>query len=113
MENTPLTIFAQEIAVAVTEETAGTGAQFHETRGRAVLARPLLLADLGLVVGQAEVLGPELRRDFHRLLRAERGVDHPLVHALGVHIDLDGASARGDAVEHRLPELVAAFFDAA
>ena len=44
---------------------------------------------------------------------ATRGVHHGLVHALGVHVDLDLAAAGGDAVEDGLPELVAAFFDAA
>ena len=40
-------------------------------------------------------------------------IDHGLVHALGVHVDLDLAAARGDALEHGLPELVAALLDAA
>src|SRR5262249_12771426 len=104
MEDAPLTILAEQIAVPVAKEAARAGAQLHQPGGIAVGARPLLLADLGLVIRHAEMFGPELRRDLHGLLRSQRRVNHPLVHALGVHVDLDPAPARRDTVEDGLPE---------
>ena len=45
---------------------------------------------------------------------ASADVDDPLVDALGVQVDLDRPAAARDAVEDRLPEVVAvAFRDAA
>ena len=43
----------------------------------------------------------------------QRAVDHGLVDALGVQVDLDLAAAALHAIENRLPEIVAAFGDAA
>ncbi len=113
VQDTPRTVFAQQVAVAVAEEAARTRAELHESRRLAARAGTLLLADVGLVVRHAEVLGPVLRRDLHRLARAQRGVDHPLVHPLGVHVDLDLSAAGRHAVEYRLPELVASLLDPA
>ena len=73
----------------------------------------LLVADVGLVVGHAHVLGPELRRHLDGHARGQREVDHALVDALGVQVDLDLAAAALHAIEHGAPERVAAFGDAA
>ena len=42
-----------------------------------------------------------------------RHVDHDLVDTLGVHVDLDRTAGSGDGVKERLPEVVAAFRNAA
>src|SRR5215204_5923835 len=105
MQHSPLAIFAHQVAVAVAREAARSGTERHEACCGAAFTRPLLLTDVGLVVWQAEVLRPELRRDLHGLASAERRVDHVLVHALGMHIDLDLTAARSHAFEHLLPEL--------
>jgi len=72
-----------------------------------------LLADVRLVVRHAEVLGPVLGRDLHRLARAQCSIDHALVHALGVHVDFDSAAACRHAVKHSFPELIAPLRDSA
>ena len=45
----------------------------------------------GLVIRHAEVLRPVLRRDVDRHAGGQRAIDHRLVDALGVQIDLDRA----------------------
>ena len=59
------------------------------------------------------MLGPILGRDLDGQAGGDGCVHHRLVHALGVHVDLDPAAAGGDALEDGLPELVAAFLHAA
>src|SRR5450759_2945784 len=113
VQHAPLAVFAQQVAVAVAEEAAGSGAELHQAGSFAPGLGPFDLADIGLVVGHAEVLGPVLGRNLDGKSGGHRGVHHGLVHALGVHVDLDLAAAGGDALEDGLPELVAAFFDAA
>ena len=54
-----------------------------------------------------------LRRDVDRHTGGDGQVDHRLVHALGVHVDLDLSAAAHDAFEDRLPELIAALRHAA
>ena len=65
------------------------------------------------MVGHAEVLGPVLGRNRHRQSAAQRGIDHALVHALGVHVDFHLAAACRNALEDSLPELVTSLRDAA
>src|ERR1035438_6285146 len=74
---------------------------------------PLHLADIGLVIGHAQVLAPVLRRNLDGKSRGHCRIYHRLVHALGVHVDLDLAPAGGHALEDGLPKLVAAFLHAA
>ena len=59
------------------------------------------------------MLGPEFRRDGDGQTGGESDVDSFLVHALRVHIDFDAAAAAHGAIENGLPEIVAAFGDAA
>ncbi len=113
VHDAPPAALAEEIAVAVAGEATRTGAELHEAGRLASGLGALLLADVGLVVGQAEVLGPVPGRDRHGRAGGERRVDHVLIHALGVHVDLDGATTRGDTLEDGFPELVAALLDAA
>ena len=65
-------------------------------------------ADVGLLVAEALVLGRILRAQLHRHARSHGDRDHLLVHAFGVHINLDGAAAARDSLEQRLPEIVTA-----
>src|SRR5208337_2137691 len=103
VQYTPFAVFAQQVAVAVAQETARACAELHEARRCALRAGPLLRADVRLVVRHAEMLGPVFGRNLHRLAGTQRSIDHALVHALGVHVDLDLAAAGRYAVEHRLP----------
>ena len=48
-----------------------------------------------------------------RHARAQRDVNHRLVHALGVHVNFHAPSAAHDAVENRFPKIVAALRHAA
>ncbi len=109
VEHAPLAVFAQQVAIAVAEKTAGAGAELHQARTVASRFRAFDLANVGLVIRHAEVFRPILGRNLDGQTRGHGGIYHGLVHALGVHIDLDLATAGGHAVEHRLPELVAAF----
>src|SRR6185437_2579879 len=78
-----------------------------------VSTRPLLLANVGLMVRHAQVLGPVLGRNLHPLPAAQRGIDHPLIHALGVHVDFYWTAACRNTLEHGFPEIVTALRDSA
>ncbi len=106
-------VVAHQIGVAVAREDAGAFAERHQSPADTAFDRQFEFADRGLVVGQALVLGGEFRRQVDRLARRDGIGDHLRVGALGVQIDLDPAACARDAVEHRLPEIVAAFGDAA
>ena len=100
-----------EVAVAVAGEVAlaagdgeGSGDAFAGVFGG---------ADVGLVVAETLVLGPELGAGFDGHAGLAGHVDHGLVETLGVHVDLDGAACGGDGFEEGLPEGIAAFGDAA
>src|SRR5262249_33678159 len=67
----------------------------------------------GLMVGQAHVFGPKLRRDRYQQTGVQRDLNHLLIHALGVHIELDTPSALGEPLENRFPERVASLGDSA
>ena len=100
-------VFCQEIAVAVAEKAAGS-LTLGKRPGAAVPFRQFIRADRGLVIGQPEVLGPELRRDGDRQARPQRRVDRGLVDALRVQVDPDAPPAADAAVKDRPPQIVAA-----
>src|ERR1022692_1580912 len=112
-EDVEAAVFAHQVGVAVAGKAAGAGAQRHEAAVAVAGLRHFLVADVGLVVRHSQVLGPELRRHFDGHARGQREVDHALVDALGVHVDLDLAAGALHAVEDGAPERVAAYGDAA
>ncbi len=104
-------MLAVEVAVAVTGEVA-LAAGDGEGSGDA-FARVFGFADVGLVVAETLVLGPELASCLDGHSGLDGHVDHDLIETLGVHVDLDGAAGGGDGFEEGLPEGVAALGDAA
>ncbi len=56
---------------------------------------------------------PVLRRDVDRQPGCQGQLDHSLIHALGVHINLHPPPTAGHALKQRFPKLVTAFCDAA
>ena len=59
------------------------------------------------------VFGPEFSAGFHGHFGFVGHVDHDLIQALGMHVDLDDTSRSGDCLEERLPEGIAALGDTA
>ena len=82
-------IVAQQIGVAVAREAAGSFAERHQAAAGVALDRHLELADRRLVVRHAQVFGPVFRRDIDRQAGRERAVDHLLVDAFGMQVNLD------------------------
>src|SRR5579864_1298209 len=78
VQHTPLAIFAQQVAIAITQKAARTCAELHQACRFFPCTRPLLLANVGLMVRQAEMLGPVLGGNFHRLAAAQRCFNHAL-----------------------------------
>ena len=108
-----LPVVAQQVGVAVAREAPRAFAQRHKPASVPAGHRHLKLANRGLVIGQAKMLRPVLRRHVDRHAGRQRAIDHRSIDALRVQIDLDAAAAARDAVEHGLPEVVAALRDAA
>ena len=102
-----------EVGVAVAGEAARPLAERHQSATPVPLDGHLQVPDRGLVIGHPEMLGPVLRRHVDRHAGRERPIDHRVVEALGVEVDLDTCALPGHAVEHGLPEVVAALGDAA
>ena len=106
-----------EVPVAVTGELAQAAGYSHDSGDAG--ARVLGGADVGLLVAEAEVLGPVLGSGFDRHAGGAGNLDHSLVETLGVHVDLDDArltirsSGGGNGLEERLPEGVATLGDSA
>ena len=113
MPDRVLAIVAQEVGVAVAGVAERSLAERHQAAADLPFDRHLEVADRSLVIRQPQMLRPVLRRDVDRHAGGERALDHRLVETLGVEVDLDPPSASLHAVEHRLPELVAALFDPA
>src|SRR6185369_629878 len=59
------------------------------------------------------MLGPIFWRDLDRHSRRQSRIDHGLIDAFGVQINLDAAATLADTVEDHSPEIIAAFGDAA
>ena len=114
-ENVEAAVFAHQVRVAVAGKAAGAGAQRHEAAvAMAGLRHHLLLAQCRPGwYGIPMLLGPELRRHLDRHARGQREVDHVLIDALGVQVDLQLASSALHTLEDSAPERVTAFLDAA
>jgi hypothetical protein len=52
------------------------------------------------VIAQTLVFGPELGAGLHGHSSLVRHIDHDLIQALGMHVDLDNASCSGDRLEN-------------
>src|SRR5262249_14460596 len=102
VNDAPIPVLAQKVAVAVTEEAARSGTELHQAARRSTIFGLLLLADVGLVVRHSHVFAPIFGRDFDRHARTQRDVQHAFIHSLGVHVDLDFAPASRDALEDHL-----------
>ena len=113
MQNTVAAVFAHQIAITIAEETARAGAERHQGRVASFTVRHLQLANGGLMVGHAHVLGPVLGRDLDGLPGRQRRIDHALIHSLGMQIDFHFPPAAHNPVENRFPERVVPFGDAA
>src|SRR5579872_5211142 len=74
-----------------------------------VVLGDLGVAYVGLMIRHSHVLSPELWRYFDWHAGSHSEVDHLLVDAFGMQVDLDFAATATDAVENGSPELVAAF----
>ncbi len=103
-----------QVAVPVAREAARARAQRHEAVAVCHAgARSLRGTDVGLMVGQAEMLAPVLRRDVHRQAGGQRLLDHGPGDALRVQVDLERTTGVGHAGEDHLPEIVGALPHAA
>src|SRR5262249_13990857 len=94
-------------------ETARARAELHQSGRLLSGGRNFRSANVGLMVRHAQMLGPELGRDGHGLTRRQGIVEHRLIQAFRMQIELYFSSARGHTFEHGLPKIVAALFDAA
>jgi hypothetical protein len=113
VEDVVFAVLLIEVGVAVARELARAAAHAVETRIHVAGRGYLQCADVGLVIAETLMFGGVFGADFDRHSGGDGHVDHDLVDALGVHVDLDGSAAGGDGFEERLPEGVAAFGDAA
>jgi hypothetical protein len=112
VDDAVVAVVAQVVGVAVAGEPARAAGDGGEG-GVDGLDRQLALADGGLVVRQAQVLGQELRRDDHVQPGLLRGGERLRGEPLRVQVDGDGPAGRGDALEHRRPVLLRRLRDAA
>ncbi len=106
-------VVAQQVGIAITGKAARPFRQGHQPAADLARLRHLVGADRRLVIGHAEMLAPVLGRQVERHAGGQGIVDHSLVDALGVQVDLDRPSRAGDTAEDRLPEIVTALLDAA
>lgn|SRR5437879_7196017 len=111
VENLNIRVLTVEVAIAIASEVAlATG---DSKRPSHALPWILGLTNVGLMIPQALMFGPELDAGFDRHSRLVGHVNHLLIQALGMHLNLDDASRSGDSLEQRLPKLVTALGNAA
>ncbi len=113
-ENFEAAVFAHQVGIAVAREAAGAGAQRHQAGCRG--GRPWASPGRGCRPGDTACPCAPPRTSARRctgMSGGQRQVDHALVDALGVQVDLHFAAGSLDAFEDRAPELVAALGDAA
>src|SRR5581483_2472225 len=106
--------FLKEIAIAITRKQSRAATQTEQLCIIVVIGvRNLKRADICLFIAKALMLGGVFssQRDGHT--SRGRDVDHCLIHALGMHVDLDRPAGACDSFEERLPEGIAALRDAA
>src|SRR5258706_12372882 len=113
MDHSPLAIFTTQVPIAVPQKAARAGTEFHQACGSPSRARLFNLSNVRLMVRHAHVLSPVFGRDLPRQPGCDCQIQHGFVHALGVHVDLDFAAARGHAIKNAFPEIVTTFFHAA
>src|SRR5258707_824303 len=111
IKNFNIRVLPVEVAVTITSKVALTIGDCKSS-GHA-FTWIFGLTNVCLVIAQPQVFGPELSAGFHGHSGFVGHIDHDLIQALGMHVDLDDASCSGDRFEKRLPERIAALWDSA
>src|ERR1017187_8497889 len=101
-----------QIAVAIAKKAARAVRKAENGIDPVALARHFEFPDGRLVVTQPLMFRPIFRRNLDRHAGFHGDVDHLLIDALGVHVDLDRPARAADPLEQRPPEIVAAFGNA-
>src|SRR5215472_17022828 len=94
-------IFAKEVRIAIAGKASRATAECKEAFCFAFLARHFQVANRGLLIRKAHVLGPVFWRERNRHACLERRIDDVLVESFRVQIEVHFASAGGKRREDR------------